>query len=72
MLLFLFNDFCQPNYLSIYQTDLHQICRVGRTTWLSMKDLELFFRSLKRRRHGDEFLLAYMVIYTANSYTYYY
>ena len=22
---------CQPNYLNIYQTDLHQICRVRRT-----------------------------------------
>jgi len=27
-----FNDFCQANYLNIYWTDLHQICRVARTT----------------------------------------
>ena len=26
-----FNDFCQTNCLNIYQTDLHQICRVCRT-----------------------------------------
>jgi len=30
--LYSFHDFCQPNYLNIYQTDLHQICRVGRIT----------------------------------------
>jgi len=27
----LFNDFYQTNYRNIYRTDLHQICRVGRT-----------------------------------------
>ena len=25
------SDFCQTNYLSVYQTDLHEICRIGRT-----------------------------------------
>ena len=25
-----FSDFCQPNYLNIFQTDLHEICTVGR------------------------------------------
>jgi len=29
-LLYIFNDFCQTNYLKIYQTDLYQIGRVGR------------------------------------------
>jgi len=28
----LFNDFCQTNYLNIYRTNLHQLCRHGRTT----------------------------------------
>ena len=27
----LFNDFCRYNYLKIYRTNLHQVCRVGRT-----------------------------------------
>ena len=26
-----FYDFCQPSYLNIYRTDLHRICRDGRT-----------------------------------------
>ena len=26
-----FSDFCQTNYLNIYWTDLHEICRIGRT-----------------------------------------
>jgi len=25
-----FNNFCQTNYLKIYQSDLHKICGVGR------------------------------------------
>ena len=29
--LFIFNDFCQSNYLSIYRTDIRQIFKVGRT-----------------------------------------
>ena len=29
-LLYIFNDFCQTNYLKIYQTDLYQIGRIGR------------------------------------------
>jgi len=29
--LFIFNDFCRPNYLEIYRTELYQIFRVGRT-----------------------------------------
>jgi len=26
-----FSDFCQTNHLNIYWTDLHEICRIGRT-----------------------------------------
>jgi len=26
----IFSDFRQTNYLNIYWTDLHQICRIGR------------------------------------------
>ena len=29
--LFLFYDFCQTNWIRIYRTDFHQICRVCRT-----------------------------------------
>ena len=29
--IFIFADFCQTNYLNIYRTNFHQICRVGRT-----------------------------------------
>ena len=28
---YILSDFCQTNYLNIYQTDLHEICRIGRT-----------------------------------------
>ena len=28
---FYFSDFCQTNYPDIYRTDLHDICRIGRT-----------------------------------------
>ena len=30
-IILIFNDFCQANYLNVYQTDLHQMCRDGRT-----------------------------------------
>jgi len=26
-----FSDFCQTNYLNVYRTDLHEICRIGWT-----------------------------------------
>jgi len=32
-----FSDFFRTNYLDIYQTDLHEICRIGRT--LSIDEL---------------------------------
>jgi len=25
------SDFCQTSYLNIYRTDLHEICRIGKT-----------------------------------------
>jgi len=31
-----FSDLCQTNYLDIYRTDLHEICRVGRWIKLSV------------------------------------
>ena len=31
LLFVIFSDFCQTNYLKIYQTDLRQIFRFGRT-----------------------------------------
>ena len=31
LFIFLVISFCQTNYLNIYQTDLHEICRFGRT-----------------------------------------
>ena len=27
-----FSDFCQTDYLNIYRTDLHEICRIGGTS----------------------------------------
>ena len=38
-----FNDFRQTNYLNIYQTDLHQICRVGRTMAVDERPEVSFF-----------------------------
>jgi len=32
LFIYFFYDFCQTNYLNIYQTDLHQISRIGRIT----------------------------------------
>ena len=34
--LFIVIDFCQTIYLNIYWTDLHQICKDGRTTALEV------------------------------------
>jgi len=28
---YIFIDFCQTNYLSIYRADLREICRIGKT-----------------------------------------
>ena len=37
-----FSDFCQTNYLNVYLTDLHEICRIGNL-WPQTNDLKLFF-----------------------------
>ena len=41
--LFIVNDFCQTNYLNIYATDLHQICRVDRTAAVDERSEVSFF-----------------------------
>ena len=40
-------DFCQTNYLNIYQTDLHEICRICRTLAVD-KGSEVIFFDLSR------------------------
>ena len=35
-------DFCQPNYLNIFQTDLHEICRIGRTLGVTERSEFIF------------------------------
>jgi len=37
-----FSDFCQTNYLSIYRTVLHKICRVGRTLAVDERSKVIF------------------------------
>ena len=54
---FIFNDFCQTNFLNIYLTDLHQIFRVSRTTAVDELSEVSFFRSFKGRCRGNHFLL---------------
>jgi len=41
--LFIVIDFCQTIYLNIYWTDLHQICKDGRTTALDKQSEVKFF-----------------------------
>ena len=38
----IFTDFCQTTYLDIYETDLHEICTVGRTLGVDERS-EVFF-----------------------------
>jgi len=38
-----FSDFCQSNYLNIYRTDLHEICRIGRTLGANECSQVIFF-----------------------------
>ena len=38
-----FNDFCQTSYLNIYQTDLHEIFRIGRTLAVDERSEVIFF-----------------------------
>ena len=51
---FFSNDFCQPNFLNIYQTYVHQICRVDRTMAVD-KRREVSFWSIKGRCRGNQF-----------------
>ena len=57
-LLFIFNDFCQTNYLNIYRTDLRQIYRVVRSMAVDDQSESSFFRSLKGLCLGNRSLLA--------------
>ena len=43
-----------PNYLNICQTDLHEICRIGRTLPYT-NDLKLFFSIPKAHCRGNQF-----------------
>ena len=38
-----FSDFCQINYLNIYRTDLHEICRIYRTFVVDEQSVVMFF-----------------------------
>ena len=38
-----FGDFFQTNYLNICRTDLHQICRIGRTLAVDERYKVIFF-----------------------------
>jgi len=49
-----FSDFCQTDYLNIYRTDLHEICRIGGTSAVD-DDLKLLFRFLEGRCRGNQF-----------------
>ena len=38
-----FSDFCQSNHLNIYWTDVHEICRIGRTLATDERSEVIFF-----------------------------
>jgi len=38
-----FSDFCQINYLNIYRTDLHEICRIYGTFVVDEQSVVIFF-----------------------------
>ena len=59
--LFIFIDYCQTNYLKIYQTDHRQIIRVYLYNCGYTDDQPeiIVFRSLKGSCHGKQFLLSY-------------
>jgi len=57
----IFNDFCQNNYLNIDQTDLRQICRVGRSV-AEMNDLKLFFDPSRDVAMATNFCWFYRVL----------
>jgi len=39
----IFTDFCQPSYLNIRRTDLHEICTVGRILKVDERPEVIFF-----------------------------
>ena len=41
----IFSDFSQTNYLNIYRTDLHEICRIGRTLSVDERSEVIFVDS---------------------------
>ena len=51
----IFSDFSQTNYLNIYRTDLHEICRIGRTLSVDERSEVIFCRFLKGRCRGNQF-----------------
>ena len=38
-----FSHFCHINYLNIYWTDLHEVCRIGRTSAVDERSEVIFF-----------------------------
>jgi len=53
----MFNDSCQTDYLKIYPTDFAKLSGLVELR-LKMINLKLVFRYIKRRCHGNQFLLA--------------
>ena len=39
----IFSIFCQTNYLSVYQTDLHETCSIGRALAVDERSEVIFF-----------------------------
>jgi len=60
-----FSDFCQTNYLNIYQTDLYEICSVGITLAVDERSEVIFFRSLKVRCHGKQVLFIHSILFSS-------
>jgi len=42
----IFTDFCQTKYLNVYRTNLHEICRIGRTLAADERS-EVIFQHMK-------------------------
>ena len=52
-----FSDFCQTNYyVNIYRTDLHEICRIGRTLVVGERPEVIFFDSLRNVAVASNFV----------------
>jgi len=43
LFIFIFSVFCQTNYLNICRTDLHEICRIGRTLAVDKRAEVIYF-----------------------------